>query len=97
MQSISWGSYCSICTHFFEMAVIYFVLCCVAVAFPRIEVLIDIYVQWNLAITAPLVTCKTGWISEVAGSQRTSSPLVCRTRWIGPAKLVALVRWLHFN
>ena len=28
-------------------------------------------IQWNLAILATLETGKTGWISEVAGSQRT--------------------------
>ena len=29
-------------------------------------------IQWNLAIPATLGTCKSGWISEVAGSQGTS-------------------------
>ena len=48
------------------------------------------HIQWNLAIPATLETCKTGWMSEVAGSQRPS-PI----NW--PAKLAALVQWPHFR
>ena len=38
----------------------------------------------DLTIPATLWTCKTGWISEVAGSKRTS--LIHKTGWLGTCK-----------